>query len=352
MTARSQGVIILSAFLAAFLFSAGFAFAQENLYLTFIGGDKEVSITMVPNEPRASETVRLSVDSGAIDLDRSVIVWYSNKKEFARGNGLKDATILAGPLGSDTVIEVVAESNEATGRATARIRPVEIHILWNSDSYVPPFFKGRALPGTSGTVSAYALVHFQTLGGTLIPEKDIIYSWYQNGARVAHLSGRGKSSATFQSPARFDADTIKMAAESLDARFSGSTTIVIPREDAKLVLYENHPLFGILFHRAIVGEVNTAERELKVSAFPYFVRAFSPREETLFYEWHVNDKIVIPDKSARNSISITTNNYTGPADIALSLSSDNDIFTRAEATWRILFGESFGVFFDTNVFGQ
>lgn len=351
MTLRTFGASIV---LLSFVVLAHPALAQTTpSNIPFTGQNVPINLSMIPSEPHPGDIIRLVIGSSAIDLDRSTITWYENNKVFAQGDGLKEASLVAGPLGSEATISVTATGDAGTvARVMARIRPVEIDLLWDSSAYVPPFYRGRALPGTSGDINVYALVQFQKANASLVAEKDIIYTWYRNDTLIASNSGRGASRLTLKSTARFDRDIIRVVAESVDTSFSGSATVVIPRKDTKVLLYENHPLFGILFHRAIVGEVNTNEREQKISAYPYFANINIPQESTLLYEWRVNNENIAPNPAEPNTLTISVNNYVGPANVELSLMSANDIFMRAQEAWRILFGESSNAFFESGVFGQ
>ena len=198
------------------------------------------------------------------------------------GVGLKEASIVAGPVGAATRLRVQASDPDGNaGAAEASIQPSEMDMLWSTDSYVPSFHHGRALAGTNAKVRAYAFVSFARAGGPRIPESDIIYRWLRNGTAVTSVSGRGKSSASFPGPAPLRSDTITVEAEAVDKSVSARASATIPATEPVLALYENHPLFGILFHRAIVGDVNTDEHEGKVTAIPYFAHISSLNDPTL-----------------------------------------------------------------------
>ena len=320
-------------------------FAHAQIAVLF---NRPINLTVVPEHPAPGETVRLSLTSGAMDLDRSQITWEANGTSFAEGIGLKEARITAGETGSVTNISVRAEAeNGDTGLAEARISPSEMELLWSTDSYAPPFFKGRKLAGADTRMSAYALTHF-TRNGVRVPEADIIYSWYRNGVFIAEVSGRGKSRAVLRGPTR-GTDLIRVDAEAADRTESAEASARVSAYDSKLILYENHPLFGILFHRAIVGDVNTIERELNLTAVPYFARTHDP--STLSYEWTVNDMAIESHPEEPETLTVTAKEYTGPADIGLSAMNSMDVLMRSVGSWRIIFGGSSGIF-TSGLFGE
>lgn len=309
---------------------------------------REIILTLAPENPVPGETVRLAISSYSLDLDRSIITWKANGVVFAHGVGLKETSIAAGEVGSttDITVDVLSDSGEG-GFAEARITPSELQLLWTTDGYTPPFFKGRKHAGTNATVRAYALTDF-TRDGERVPEKDIVYTWYRNGTVIADASGRGKSHATLRGPA-LGTETLRVVAETADRTQRAEASVPIIAHDARLVLYENHPLFGILYHRAIVGDVNTIERELKVTAVPYFAHTDKP--QTLSYEWAVHEHTIEPNEEAPETLTLVADEYVGPVEIKLVATNPADILMRSTGAWRIVFGGTGGIF-TQSLFGE
>lgn len=322
------------------LCSATSVHAQLSTILSASSSNRPLSLILTPEQPLPGDSVTARITSASLDLARSTVVWRVDGAAHSQGDALTEITVTAPAFGETLTIEVIAEGPEGEGRATARISPVEIQILWSTDSFVPLYYKGRRFPGSNASIKAYALTRFFSNAQTLIPEKDIVYTWYRNDQLIASVSGRGKSSARLPGPQLFSSDQIRVRAESIDKRLIGETTITIPALDTKLVLYEKHPLFGVLYHRAIVGEVHTIETEQQVTAVPYFASALSPLDPSLMYEWRVNDQNIIPDPAKPNTITITANGYRGPATINLAITSARDIVMNSLGTWTMQFGSS------------
>lgn len=301
---------------------------------SFVTGiEREITITMSPQYPTAGERVHLSLTGYAIDVDRSIVVWYIDGKEAVRGTGFKDFEINAPPLGAEQTIRAVAEEPSGTiGVGTATLRPGEVTLLWEAESYTPPFYKGRALPGPHTTIRAQAFPDLRR-GKVRLEEKDIVFSWYRDGARFA--SGRGRSSVSFVGPTLFDTDRIAVVAESLDGTISAHSETLLRGEDPKLELYEHHPLFGTLYHRAFVGTVLNAEAEQKVAAVPFFAPS-TPRDPALAYEWTVGGTTITPDEKTPDILTLRRGaDVRGTITITLVLSSLSDIFLRATNAWNI-----------------
>lgn len=326
----------VGAFLLGVLLGPAAIFAQIATFDT-----TPVTLTLSPEYPAPGETVHLSVSSYALDINRSTIVWKAGDTVIREGEGESQATITAGDVGSVTTITVAITSESGQiGTAEARIAPSDIQILWSSDSYVPPFYKGKKIAGPSAKIDAYARVEFSN-GTRTIAEKDIIYTWYRGNTELSTVSGRGRSRVTLAGPV-FGTETFRVVAESVDKSQYAVGNLVITAQESELKLYENHPLYGILYHRAFVGDVNTVEKELQVTAVPYFAHTKNPH--SLSYEWAVNDSSVTAHPEEPETLTINANGFSGNANLRLTAMNPSDVLMRSLGSWRIVFGGSSGMF--------
>lgn len=331
-------------FLLCVLFVSSFAHAQ-----LLTGLERPLNLTMTPTYPVAGDAIHFSVQSYGVDLDRSSIVWYADGKEIARGNGLREAEATAGALGSATKITVVAEEpNGLIGSAEAVIRPTEVDLLWHADSYAPPYFRGRVFAGAGSTIRAQAIVRFVNADKTVVAENNIVYQWYVDSTQIA--TGRGRSSVSLPAPTIFGNATLTVIATSVDGIYRGQASTRIASTDPVLELYENHPLFGILYHRALVGSATTLEREQKVTAIPYFAHISDLNDSDLVYAWNAEGLALQADTEHPETLTVTTSGYAGPVDISLSLTSMQNWFLKAEGSWELIFAEGTTIFDRLNPF--
>lgn len=300
--------------------------------------DGGIVISITPENPLPNGYVRLSAFSSAIDLERSDITWYADTKVIAQGPGATEADISAGPLGTSVDIVVIARAEGgATASGQAFIRPTEVDILWESDSYTPPFYRGRALPSAGTKIRAQAIAGLKLSNGALVPESDIMYTWRRNGSVIQTASGRGRSFALFPAPTLFGTDTIEVEAVSISGTLSGKTIVRIPSIEPVLALYEDHPVFGILYSTAFGQTTIVKDAEATFAAVPYFAEANSPDDSQLVYNWRVNGQSVAADYARPSAITINADNSSGNADIALSLTRLRNWYMKADAEWKISF---------------
>ena len=322
-------------FLLVFLvFPAGLIHAQIAVPST----DGRITISMTPENPVPNGYVRLSALSSTIDMERSDVTWYADNTLIAQGIGQTEADVSAGPLGSEVVVAVVAQSADgmvASGQAF--IRPTELDLLWESDSYTPPFYKGRVLPSAGTKIRAQAIANLKLPDGTLVPESGIAYTWRRNGSVIQTASGRGRSFAVFPAPALFGTDLIEVEAVSADGMLAGKTAVRIPSVEPVLLLYEDHPLFGILYGKALGQAATVKDAEVTFAAVPYFAEAVSPDDSQLAYNWTVNGERVPADYIRPSAVTINSEGSSGSARLALSLTRARNWNMKAEGEWQISF---------------
>jgi hypothetical protein len=209
-----------------------------------------------------------------------------------------------------------------------------IDLLYDADSYVPPFYTGRALASAGTRITLESIVRFKKP----IPSSDIIYTWKQDGRVLGSLSGRGRSSLVVPSPTLHPSITIELEAHSIDNASFASARVLIPQSDAILLLYQNNPLIGITFFHALSKDSSINENEMTFTAVPFFSAIASTNDARLRYAWTINDAPIAPNKSNPSELTLNATNSTGDARVALALQDSRNIFMDMGETWNIHLG--------------
>jgi len=334
MTTRHQGLLLLTCavFVAAVAHLPAVASAQAGLDLIF---GVDLTLELSPSHPAPGESVHAKARSTLVDLSETALRWSANGKTIAEGVGISDVDVVAGSLGSETRLMVTAsDAGLEFASAEAFIRPVELDLLWESDSYVPPFFRGRALPSAGTSLRFEAIPRFLR-GGFSTPVRDIIFTWRRNGYVIGAVSGRGKARAVIESPPLFGTDTISVEAKTSDGSLQGAASARIPALQPRIALYQNHPVFGIAYHQALLAEDRIPEIEATFAAVPYFAEAASPDTASLRYEWRVNDIKIENDPERPSQLTINASGSTGRALIELALTHVTNLFLNSSGSWGI-----------------
>jgi hypothetical protein len=297
-----------------------------------------LSIGLSPLYPAPQSLVHLTLNAVGIDLSGSSITWRANGKIIAQGVGYDSADVTAGALGSEIDIEAdVTAADGSQYSAQAIVAPTQLDLLVGSDSYTPPFYLGRALPSAGTDLIVQALAHFKRTSGALIPDSDITYTWKQDGEVLGSISGRGKSSAVIPILHLYGGNQITVDAISSDGTRSGETTVAVPLSTPILDLYEDHPLYGILYNQALSGSAQIPETEMTFAAVPYFAQARAVNDSNLSYAWSVNDTRISASAGTPQEITINADNSSGQAALSLEVTHATNYYLDATGNWNLTF---------------
>lgn len=306
------------------------------------GLDRALTVVMKPAQPRPGDTVHLTAESALIDIPTSDIVWYRGGKQLVGGEGVASVDIVAGALGSKTDIKAaVTMADGAIASAQISIIPAEVNILYTTDSFTPPFYRGRALPSAGTVVRFLAVARLKRPTGGLVPDRDIVYTWRRDGQVLGGVSGRGRSSIEIPSPFPKSASVLSVDVRDESGTLGGSANVDVVAVKPVVRLYEDHPLFGIRYERALDTTTTISEKEMTFAAVPYFASARRAADNLLSYDWTVNDTPVQTSGGAKNELTLGgAREGTGSdrAHLTLSISHATNVFFDAAGAWNIVLG--------------
>ena len=300
-----SSVLFVLLFLSAL--SGNFVHAQ-----TIPGISDPVTFSMIPEYPQPNEIITIKAQSYSTDLDKAVFRWTVNGKTYAEGAGLKSINVKTGPTGSImTVSAEVSTSDFGLIRNDISFRPVEISLLWQSDTYVPPFYKGKALHSYNGAFKVTAIPEFFDLTGKRIDPKDLIYTWKKNGTVQGDASGLGKDSfVTTQTSYLREGEDIAVDVSSPKDILAGSASITVNPTFPEINFYENSPLYGVVYEKALKRNLNLSQEEITLRAEPFYMSTKTPLNGLLTFDWKMNDASVADFKN-KNEITLRKSGTNG-----------------------------------------
>ena len=251
-----------------------------------------LEITTTPNNPKPNEETTITVESNLTDLDKAEITWTRNGRTVTKGVGERSFTFTNGASGILTTINVSIVTNaKETFSKQLSFRPMGVTVLWEADTYTPPFYKGKPLLSAQATVRAIAIPDTVDAKSFLTPQ-NFSYVWKRGGTVDQTASGYGKNSFSFRAPRPNESANVQVSISSLDDSVSSSQKILIPVISPFILLYENHPLLGIWHNRPFGSTLNLTKQEISLIAEPYF---FSNEEReggsgAFRYIWSLNGK--------------------------------------------------------------
>lgn len=274
---------IVFAFLALLAMGApSFLFAQTG------GIGTELSMSLTPEHPRPGEAITVSVESYNIDLNRTDVRWFVNNKLVKAGVGEKRLETTAPGAGELMEVRVAAlGEGGSVYSASIAFRPAEVNLLWQAQSYTPPFYKGKALMPYQGTVLVAAVPSFSRGGGVMSSES-LIYTWSEGDEVIGDSSGKGKNLFVFRGSVPIRPKTISVLVESPDRTMAASASVDVVPVAPRLLFYEDHPLYGLLFGKALVGSFMLKGDETRISAIPFYFETDTRLNTDITYDWQLN----------------------------------------------------------------
>ena len=278
--------------------------------------------TIVPTSqlPRPRESVTLNLQSFNLDLNKSLITWTVDGKIVLRGTGMRSATVVAGELGTKKSVVATISTDDGEYVASFNIVPGELSLLWEAATYVPPFYKGKALHSHGGLYKVTVVPALYSPSGKLHDPKTLIYTWKKNGAIDSAYSGYGKSSYTGSHTSFIrEGDEISVDIASSDGSSSATKSVIIAPVTPEAHLYEDSPLYGIRYEKSLADTIFLFDEEISLAAEPYFFSTKDKTSSILSFDWAINDNPVV-DFSGRESITLRRpQGGAGAAQVAISI---------------------------------
>lgn len=230
-----------------------------------------LAINISPEYPRPGDNIFLSLESYSIDLRNSLIRWTVNGSVVKEEIGGRRISVEAGGAGSSVSIAVsVTTQLGETYQDGLVIYPAEVNLLWESDGYAPPFYEGGAPYAFGGRLTFTAIPEFFKNGARVNP-KNLTYVWSQNGKVVQGASGYGRSTFTTNTVSYLRGEQdVSVEVSSPTENFVAQTSVSLPYSSPKVLFYEDHPLYGTLFNRALPNQIALTNNEITILQVPYF----------------------------------------------------------------------------------
>lgn len=294
-----------------------------------------LDLKVFPQNPGPNETVTISIQSYLTDLNRANITWALNGKVVKKGIGETSFSFQNGPSGQTTRLSISILTNEGDFvTKDLSWSPVGVTILWEADTYTPPFYKGKALMTAQSRVRAIAIPDTNT-GKSALSSGNLVYTWKKDGSVVSEASGYGKNSFAFVGPKPYGETNVRVQASSLSGSTNSEMRVDIPLSTPFVLFYENNPLLGVLYKKPLSPNLTLSKKEFSVSAEPYFFSYEAVENPSSAYVWSLNGQQV-----HNPSHLITLRNESGAvgrSEVSLAAKGARQTFQNASRSLMINF---------------
>lgn len=309
---------------------------------TFDQSQTTINMEIFPEIPGPNDEVYVSLASYATDINSATIVWKLNGKVQKQGIGERDFSFVVGNMNTKTVLSVTIRTIEGENiEKSITIKPSDVDIIWQSQSFVPPFYKGKAMFSHQNQITFIAIPHITGSNGQEINNKNLIYKWRKNGTVIEDVSGFAKNTYTFTGPliSRPLQVSVEVSSVNNDGVAFGQTYIE-PGEPS-IVFYRKDPIYGIKFEKALTGtfELNNS-KEITVIGIPLFFGVLDPAFFALNYKWLINGVSVGNDSSANTQVFRQKEGTSGSSKISLNIENSDKILQYASEDFNLKFNNN------------
>ncbi|MFA5932107.1 MAG: hypothetical protein WC793_01890 [Candidatus Paceibacterota bacterium] len=250
-----------------------------------------ILVNMSPENPAPNENVNITLNSYANNLDSVLISWSVNGKNISSGIGKKTFSLNAPNAGGNTSVVATINLPDGTVNTNMTIKPSVMVLLWQAqDSYVPPFYKGKAMPSADSSVKVVAMPEIKS-GAGLVNPKTMTYSWKKDYTNNVDGSGYGKNSFTYVNDYLENSNNISVTASTISQNISSNASIDIGMTQPKILFYINNIYMGTLWEQALFDGYKILG-DTTLEAVPYFISPGDIRTPLLNWTWSINDTSV------------------------------------------------------------
>lgn len=303
-----------------------------------------LELTASTNNPVPNQKITITARSYSIDINAAKISWTINSKLNKSAIGATTLELTAPALGKKLTIEVVATTPEGRSVGSSlTLGSGSVDLIFETDGYVPPFFKGKVNPVYQNTVKIVAVPHLANSAGVEYDPKTLVYEWKRNSRAVENQSGYGRQSITFAGdivPRPYD---ISVTVSPRDNSGSAQAYTEVSAGSPSISFYIDDPLYGILFNKALQGSVRIGrQKEVTVLAVPYgFNGAEAGADKAeLAWDWAINGLRRAELSSNRSVILRAPEESSGSSNVQLNIKNTDKILQGLTAGFSALFSNN------------
>lgn len=331
----------LALIFSIFIFSFSLVRAQESIFDSNTGLpngiEEQISITVIPSVPQPGEQVSITVESYSTNLNNADFSWRINGTEQSAGKGLKQF-IFSAPKSGEVANVNLTMLKETGGTITRSFEfaPADIDLIYEAKTYTHPYYKGKALYTSESEIRVIALPNFIE-NGVQKNSNNLTYKWSINGTVDQANSGYGKKTYTYKGSLIQRPLNVSVEVSAENSSLKGKENIYIEPENVDLVIYENNPILGVIFEKAVIGNFLLNKPEIELQVIPYNFSTSRKESPEVTYSWLMNGEPFVSNQSTNSVVLRNESGEEGLASINVNSEHVNNILQVARTGINLLF---------------
>lgn len=272
-----KNILIFSLHLLFFIFYFLYSASAQTI--------SDFDIQLSNRFPFPNEQITASIVNANFDVLKSDMKWIFNNKIILQGKARDGIVFSVGKLGSSNFLTVsITTSGGEQLQKSITLRPADIDILWQADTYTPYAYKAKQLISPLSNVLVAAIPNFVFQNKKTEPV-NLLFEWYLNNE--IKIVGWGRDSFTFKTGLFKDENyDIKVRISNANKTLIQEKIIRLAARNPQINFYEYDPLEGIKLQLAVSDFNTQAGGYVQFIAEPYFVP--NNQLNNLVYEWLMN----------------------------------------------------------------
>lgn len=298
---------------------------------------EQIYVDEAPSNPNPGDTVKISLEAYGTDLNAANITWKIDGTTAKEGRGITELDVVAGDAGTKKTVDIFIDPpNGPEIQKTVIIQPEQLDIVWEAKTYTPPFYKGKALYAPQEQVTIAAFPNFKADGSVGVDPSHISYNWQNNLDGVPQYSGYGSNYMLFAGPIVQDDQYIYVTATADSGATAEANIDMLPTLPNVLV-YEDSPLYGVLFNKALPQTFNLQNSQTTLAAYPYYFGFNSQTDPNAEYQWTINNQNISAPQNQATMVFTNSNGQSGASDIGIDVKSASNFLEEATQSLNINF---------------
>lgn len=299
-----------------------------------------VSVVASPPAPSPGDTITVTAVTPSFDSHIAYFSWVVDGRARAdlSGIGKNTITLIAGNVGSSQRVAVSVSrktggTGVAGGEAAIIIRPAGLTLTYVAETFVPKWYRGKALP-VSGSIVQVIAIPDVVVDGRRIPVERLMYRWGLDDERNV-LAGIGEQVLRVQtSDMAGTSHEVKVRVEDEDGKVKKDGIFYIVPGKPAVAIYNSSPLGGVEFRTS--QNFTGAKGLFDFIAEPFFFPV--PSRAGLIWRWEVGGAAFAGNAGTPHLITVDTGQYSeGPLSIAAFAEKPGELFSSAASALLTFF---------------
>ncbi len=320
-------------FLVVFL-SYFFVFSSAHAQISVTGG---LELSPSTDNPVPGQTVTITARSYTIDINAAKVTWVVDGKVVRSATGATSLEVIAPILGKKMSIEVTAVNTDGTViKNSFTLGSGFVDLVFETDGYTPPFFRGKLSPVYQNTIKIAAIAHVANSAGIEYDPSSLVYQWKKNGRVIEDQSGYGKQYVLIAGdvvPRPYD---ISVTVWPRDNSASAVAYASVQSGTPSIGFYVDDATYGPLFNRSITNTVYVGQqKEVTVFGVPFGFNAVDTPETE--WNWGINNLKRDTLSSKKSVILRAPEGSSGTSQVRLNIGSTERILQGATSGFSVIF---------------